>query len=271
MLATGETIYVPGQGDFPVIDATNGIACVDPRTPLAIPNIGPFLYTPYPGMGEVRAPGASFGDVMALVTAYPELAVEQAVPLVFAWEMSFEEDRFFACHGDTHAGPICGCGHVYNSSSGDHDEEYGISASSVRQITSDALSLNGDPEHGIPMIRSLLAGGHVNEFGVLIVDSKDKTVVPYADGKRFFRYDGHRHRQRLLRLAAYATAKAAAAGLLPVPTNTIFEAKRLRKVAAQQCAATLGSVAAGLPMYRLNMMHGRREVRHVGYVEPVAA
>lgn len=271
MSRSQEALYIPDQGDVFIIDATNGIACVDPRTPIEVPDIGSHLYAKYTDQGEVRTPGASVGDIMALLKTRPDLSVEEATLLVVSWEMSPEEGRVAAFHGDTQDGDIFGCGHIAKSASDEYSEHYGIDAALTREITRNILllnNLNGETR-GIPMARPILSGNH-NESGVFVVESEYKTVIPQTDqGRQFFRYDHLRHDGRLDRLAAYATSKAAD-GLLSVPINTIFDIQELRDAATQQRNATLGIIAVGLPIYEINMIDGSREVSQVGEVEPVA-
>lgn len=273
-----ETLYVPDQGDVAIISATNGVGCVDPRTRAEVPNIGSHfnrysnLFAGATDEGEVRTPGATGGDIMALLTIRPDLEVDDAVTLAVAWEMSPDEGRVAAFHGDTHGGMVDGCGHMAKAASGKYSAHYGLSGARAQRIMSGLLLLNNlrGEAWGIDMARPTLLGPH-RESGVFVVESEDETVAPHTpDGKQFFRYDHLQHDGRLARLARYATTKAAAGLIRSVPVNTIFDAEELRDAATQQRNATLGIIAVGLPIYGINLTDGKREVCQIGEVEPVS-
>lgn len=77
------TVEIPGGESLQIVEATNWRGCVDPREVEGIwtPSGTARLHLLVPG--EIRSPGASFGDMMALKGAVPEL--ENGAVLILLW------------------------------------------------------------------------------------------------------------------------------------------------------------------------------------------
>lgn len=257
-----EKITIPEFGDVEIIDAINAVGCVDPRKSLVFieplgqlakemkhnPNIRRLQHHD----GAERSPGASFGKAMSLLGADPELTPQRAVDLVREWEES--EGRTFTMHEDDHSyGHGLGCGHIDRSSKKENEALYGLPSEKVRTMKDYVLesAKQGEMRAEVPM----LTNSH-REKGVLVVLSKDKTVIPVSDsGEEFFRFDATRHDASLGRLASFVRSKGVA-----------VNAEALITSAERQRNATLMLLAAGHPIYEINLQGQTRSITAKGTV-----
>jgi hypothetical protein len=265
-MKTESSLYIPDQGMVEIIDATNGSGCVDPRQHETDElSLSPLLDV-YTDQGEVRTPGASAGDILALLKVRPDLSVLEAVLLVSTWEKT--EGRLTTFHGDTHGGEAMGCGHMAKAASGEYRRYYGVEGAVAAEVMRTLLALG--KLVAVPTSRAMLLGEH-DESGVLVVKSKDKTVVPVTgEGKELFRYDNLRHVERLRRLANFATQMAADDRFSSIPVNTVFDYAELNAAATKQRSTTLSLIAAHLPIHLVDMTVDTPTVELLGYVEPIS-
>lgn len=253
-------------GNVRVIKATNEEGCVDPRESLTFItpegeladglNYNPDVIRSVHDSGAERSPGGAFGKAMTLAAAVPELSAEQAVGLVIDWEKS--EGRTFLLHEDDHEHTdSLGCGHIDRASKNENESLFGLPSEKVRAMR-DHVQVQLK-ERKIKVKVPVLKDKH-REKAVLVVLSDDKTVEATDGSNQFFRFDEIRHNKSLAHLAAFAQAKG---------INVTAEA--LKESAEKQRNAILGLLAAGLPIYEINLLGKEPVVNFAGVVSSPAA
>jgi hypothetical protein len=253
-----DKIEIPEVGEFEVIDVTDDDGCVDPRKFLDPRDIRDSDRNPYykrtPHLvGAVRSPGATFGKAMSLLGAVPDLPPEEAIETVSRWAAS--EGRTFSLHEDDHHHDDneLGCGHIDRASREKNEPLYGIPSRAVRAMRDFVRRKVRSGEIAVEAPK--LTGTHKEE-GVLIVRSKDKTVVPITGESEFFRFDETRHDDRLKRLARFAQQDG-------IPA----EEDKLLQAAERQRNATLELLAPNRPVYEVDLRDGRKTVTYKGRIK----
>lgn len=257
-----------GEAKFQIANAINESGCVDPRKSRELNNgkiygdASIFIHRTIHKHEAVRFPGASFGYVMALLAAKPDLSIEKAVDLVNKFENL--RGRTFTYHQDTHnkkgleAGEGLGCGHVDKAIK--YPELYGLKKDQAEAMVKyvDQKIGNEEMTANVPV----LEGNH-RESGVLIIltdknDPKPKTVVPIDDkGNEYFKYDKTMHEEELKRLANFACQNR-----IKITGSELLESARI------QIDATLGLLAEGKPMSLIDLTTEDVKVTSMGNVPP---
>lgn len=255
-----KTITIPNLGNFEIIQAIDAQDCVDPRIALPAEQIPEAVNAALPKSaikdarheGAVKSPGGSFGLIMSLGSAMPDIEPKKVVELVAWWER--ENGRRVAAHADTHAGAATwGCGHHDRALNEENAEAYKIASERVRALSDALLDEVGN---GNVRIEMPVLGGDHQEKAVMIVDDEDATVIPRNGENEVFRYDRLRHEKNLKSLAAYVREKG-----YPGLTDEMLE-----EAATAQLNATLGLLAKGLPVYTVTFKDGEPKVESIGTV-----
>lgn len=203
--------------------------------------------------GAERSPGASFGKAMSLAGAMPELSPEQVVDLVSSWEES--EGRKFTFHQDDHSHEDnLGCGHIDKACQSENEDLYGVPSEKVQAMKKYLLEKTGQKE--MTVHAPMLTQKH-REKGILKILSDDTTVTSTDGNEQFFRFDALRHEKSLDRLAEFVKNQ-----------GLEIDVDRLVASADQQRNATVQLLAAGLPIYELDLRGGSQNVKLVGIVGP---
>ncbi len=237
---------------------TNETGCVDPRKSVTFVSfLTEIIKRPKHDADVVRRPGASFGYVMVVMAAAPELSARRAVDLVIGWENN--RGRSFTIHEDDYAygnnGEL-GCGHADRAAHRENQQMYGIPSKKVRQALGYLSAIgHGQYPHAGSVSAPMVKGPH-KENGVLVVLSEDQTVDPTHPGIEFFRFDKYIDDQRLADLVVFFKEKG-----IPVSIEV------LQRESNRQLQATLHLLARNLPIYEADLRDNNREVRLIGIVK----
>lgn len=223
------------------VDAVPGRKCVDGR------------YSHSQSCGMIARPGGDFGYVMALMRVNREQGLGltpqeccNAVSRVVSREIAF------CMHTDTHADSSgkktsLGCGHVAKAMLPENEVLYGVDSEALSTLVSTVKQVRKKKIQNV-----CLEGDHIEE-GVLIVNSKKKTVIPHNNGHMYFVYDKMRDEAFMRQLVQ----KMGIDGLLYAD---------LLKSSNEQLQATLSLLAKGLPMYSVEIASDSISVSSVGVV-----
>lgn len=260
-IGAGEKVQLPGFGAVSIIPAINAEGCVDPRKAalfiILLKELAKAMRY-HPNVircdnyeGAERSPGASFGKAMSLAAAVPDLSSKRAINIVAEWEES--EGRKFSLHEDDQVlGCKLGCSHADRASEAENEPLYGIPSAQVLEMRDYVISQveAGEMQVAVPM----LTKPH-REKGVLWVLGEDQTVSATDGTDEFFRFDALRHERSLDRLAYFAQVRGIA-----------VNAENLKLTAQKQRNATLSLLAAGLPIFQIDLRTPSHQVTKMGLV-----
>lgn len=256
---TRKNIEIPGNGEAEIILLNKKvICCIDSRdsAPLNLEqknHAGKTMYDhPYDG---IKFPGGTIGLFFVAGAAIPELAADKIVKLVKEFEK--DQGRTAAFHDDIHPN-TCGCGHVAKAAGMENPSIYGISSQRVNEIKK---AFADEIRGGMPVNKAILTGHHEEE-AVLIVSSNgeiNETVKSADPNKRFFIYDETASHEILKKLAKFSQGK-----------NIEVTEEDLIATADKQAGATLSLLAAGLPLFEIDLTDPVPKVTPKGKVPALA-
>ncbi len=238
-------VEIPELGDFAVVAATNAKNCFDPRGTVPVDenanwNSGPAINFVNPMYGEIRTPGGTFGDAMALTGAYPDIPLLTSFRLATTRETGMLR-RLPSMHRHDQAFGFKGCGHAAKAASEEHEQEYGIPATEVRTTLETIEDLG---RIGMLIRSTVVQGDFPEKLAFVKILSMDKTLVPISStGNRLIRFDQTRQIADLWGLAGFATAEL----------GSVISGHELIKSAIHQRDVTLGHLALGIPKYIVDL------------------
>lgn len=250
-------VELPNGRSLEVIPASDNVGCVDPRESLQFIELhGDPLKSPRLNVGRpeheasaARFPGADAGLVMTLIAAVPDMPVARAVELV--GEYAHRQGRKLLFHEGVPNHGGFGCGLVDAASQEENEKDYGLLSSKVREMV-DILKVLPQQQERVEV--PVLKGKH-REKAVVVVRSLTETVNPNDGVDEYFRYDEDRHMLELFNLTYFLNHHGVA-----------VTDEQMREKAIKQKDATVKLLANGLPVYRIDLRNGKREVSELGVV-----
>lgn len=237
------TAYVEGH----VIDASLGRMCVDGRYK--------------DGAGMIARPGGDLGYVMVLLAFNRKnnwgFSAQQVVG--FVYEYVTRDGGEFFMHTDEHAehktkeDPLSiGCGHVALALVEGFAPDYLLDSEDLREAL---VTLREKQEEWKDIKKVVLEGEH-KEKGVLIVESREKTVSPRDGEEMYFVYDETRDQDFMQGLVDFLSKEK---GL-----DVTFD--EFKQVSDIQVEATLQKLAPTKPILRVRFEDSSPQFNFEGLV-----
>lgn len=251
---------IKGLGKFDEINLNKkGLRCVDPRPSAPIESDGKSDRHKGKEIGkhsddEIKFFGGVIGLMTAYATAAPSLSAEKVVDIVTRFEK--KKGRKPAFHDDTKDG--CGCGFVSRAIEEKNQNAFGIKSEKVVEIKK---AFSRQINDGLEVKKIILEGPHEEEAVLIIKSDKEinETVRSADANQRIFIYDETASNGLLTDLALFSKEEN-----IEVKKEDIITAAR------RQAGATLRLLAAGLPVYEIDLTNPIPKVTPKGTVPALA-